>query len=186
MFFRRHSSGPMISGRTPLERFLRTVGFFAVFAIAAWAFWLNNQRRIAQYSEEAAVKDPGQMLSESDRRLVRDFREALQERYGLNMRLSLGPGAATPQATDAKTLYLGLDPEARRAVLVLPPLLRRGLGEEFAAYLETEHFDPYFQAQDWAQGLRTALVLLWSRLESLEAGPAPAQTPAQPPAGSGQ
>lgn len=178
MFFRRRSSGPMIQGRTPLERFLRTVGFFAVFAIAAWAFWLNNQRRIAQYSEEAAVKDPGQMLSESDRRLVRDFRETLEERYGLNLRLSLGPGAAMAPATDAKTLYLGLGPGARRAVLVLPQLLRRGLGEEFAAYLETEHFTPYFQAQDWAQGLRTALALLWNRLESLDAGPVPAPNPA--------
>lgn len=182
MFFRRrHSSGPLVSGRTPLERFLRTVGFFAVFAIAAWAFWLNNQRRIAQYSEEAAIKDPGQMLSESDRTLVRDFREALQERYGLNLRLTLGPGAATAPATDAKTLYLGLDPEAGRAVLILPPLLRRGLGEEFAAYLESEHFVPYFEAQDWPQGLRTALVLLWNRLESLEAA-----APAPNPAGGGQ
>lgn len=60
--------------------------------------------------------------------------------------------------------------------------LHQVLGEEFSAYLKTEYFIPYFQAQNWAQGLRTAMVLLWNRLESLEAAPGPAPNPA----GNGQ
>lgn len=184
MFFRRRSStGPWIHGKTPLERFLRTVGMFVVFGLAAWGFWHVNDRRIAQYSEEAAIQDPGLLLSESDRRLVMDFREALEDRYGLHLRLTVGPGAASKvKGLDAKTVFLGLDPESRQALLVLPPLLRSGLGEEFSAYLENEHFGPYFGAQDWAQGLRTALVLLWNRLENMSGTPAPAA----PPAGGAQ
>ncbi len=181
MFYRRRSTGPLVHGDSPLERLVRTMGLFAVFALAAWGFWHVNERRLAQYSEEDAIHDPGGLLSESDRRLVMDFREALQDRYGLHLRLSVGPGAAAKaKGVDAKTLFLGLDPEASQALLVLPPLLRKGLGDEFAQYLENEHFGPYFEAQDWPQGLRAALVLLWNRLESMSGNPAPA------PAGGGQ
>lgn len=105
MLFRRRNFDPISQGCTFLVRFLLSRSFLAVFNIAAEPFWLNNQSRIGQYSEEAPVKDLARMLNDSDRRLIKNTRKALlEECHDLNLRLSLAP------TTDAKNLYPVLDP----------------------------------------------------------------------------
>ncbi len=187
MFFRRGSAGPLVRGDSPRERLLRGLGLVAVFFIVAVAFWHNSQRQMRAIEAGSALNDPDGLLPEAERSFVSGFADSLKSRYGLLVRVELGPGAADFTETDSKTLYLGLDPAARKAATAFPPLVRQALGREFAAYLEQEHFQPYWPSGDWPQGLRTALTLIWNRLDNLDRPgaktPGPAATDA-PPAGA--
>ncbi|HMM39390.1 MAG TPA: TPM domain-containing protein [Desulfovibrio sp.] len=181
MFFRKGTStGPLVRGRTPVERFLRTVGLFVVFLGVALAFWHNTERRMREITAGGALKDPAGLLSKEDRSFVTGFADSLKDRFGVQARVEIGPGAADFTEIDSKTLFFGIDPEARRVAAAFPPLMRRALGGELSAYLEREHFEPYWASGDWPQGLKTALALIWTRLDNLDrpdAGQADATAP---------
>ena len=172
MFFRKGTStGPLVRGRTPMERFLRTVGLFVVFLGVALAFWHNTERRMREITAGGALED---------RSFVTGFADSLKDRFGVQARVEIGPGAADFTEIDSKTLFFGIDPEARRVAAAFPPLMRRALGGELSAYLEREHFEPYWASGDWPQGLKTALALIWTRLDNLDrpdAGQADATAP---------
>ncbi|MCM0754629.1 TPM domain-containing protein [Desulfovibrio aminophilus] len=168
MFFRKGNTGPLVRGRTPMERFLRTVGLFVVFLAVGLAFWHNNERRMREIAAGGALKDPAGLLSKEDRSFVTGFIDSIKDRFGVQARVEIGPAAADFTETDSKTLFFGIDPEARKVAAAFPPLMRRALGGELSAYLEREHFEPYWASGDWAQGLKTALALIWTRLDNLD------------------
>lgn len=163
-----------------MERVLRTLGLLAVFLAAGWAFHYNNERRLKAIDEQAALHDATGALNEEDRAFVRGFMDRLKSRFGLDCRVVAGPGAAEDAARDSKTLYLGIDPAARKVAVSLPPLMRQALGGELSGYLENEHFEPYWASGDWPQGLKTALALIWTRLDNLDRAAPETRAPATP------
>jgi hypothetical protein len=164
-------SGPLVHARSGGELFLRSVCLIAVFALAAWLFWKNTQANIDRILAQSTVQDQANGLSVAQRAAVRDFAKLLKEEFGYELKVVIGPAAATP-VRDAKTVFLGLEPDAKRATVLLPPLAGKGLGPQFVASLGDAHFAPYFERGEWPEGLLRCLERLWYGLKDANAGAA--------------
>ena len=169
----------------PWDHMLRLMALALVVCLVGLAFWKNSERNMERINAQASFSDATGTLSDAERDHVRAFISTLRKTYGLEARVQVSADKLTPPPPDGKTLYVGLAPGARTAVVLLPPLVTRALGQDFARTLETEHFPFYFEpGRSWPQGLILALDLIESRLASLGAAE---QTP-QPPqtGGSGK
>ena len=185
-----------VHGRSPGENALRFLGVVLISALVGLAFWKNSERNMARLHQlnaaQSTLVDEGAQLDSGERARVLALCDGLRATYGLELRIVIAPDLTekglpqppqpgskdTATAKDspgdsaknaAKTVYLGLSPQARRAVVVLPPLVRQALGPEFARSLAEEHFPLHFAQGDWKRGLVLALELLNSRLAALNA-----------------
>lgn len=164
-----------VRGGGPLEHLLRFAALLLVIGLTMFAFWKNSERKVAAIEARLGLSDETKSLSEDERRRVQDFITALRRDYGLEARVQIAAGELTPPKPDGKTLYLGLAPGSRTAVVQLPPLVARALGPDFASRLEAEHFPFHFgPGRSWQKGLLLALDLIENRLAALGAEPAPA------------
>jgi hypothetical protein len=158
------------SGRefSPLERLVRTLALFGVFALVIWAFWKNTDRTITRLEQEQTVYDPADTLSSETRDYVAGFSSSLKDRYGMEFRLQVVLQDLGEPEPDAKTLFLGLALEKETARFRFPPMMARALGEDFTSHLANEHFDQYWANGNWEGGLAVALAKIWDRLDRLE------------------
>ena len=165
----------------PLERLLRLAGLLAVVGLVVLGFWKNSERNIERINARFGLSDETRSLSGVEQEQVQAFITALRKNYGIEARLQVRQGPVTPPAQDGKTLYLGLDLEAKTAVVLPPPLMERALGADFARRLAREHFPFYFQpGKNWRTGLILALDLIQSRLAALGAEQATKQAETTP------
>jgi uncharacterized membrane protein YgcG len=158
--------GPLVHAKSPGELLLRSVGLIAVFALVAWLFSKNMQANIDRLAAQSSLQDKAQALSQERRAIVREYAKRFKEQFGYELRVAIGPDSPQPPR-DAKTVLLSLDPAARRAALLLPPLAARGLGPDLLASLGDEHFAPYFERDDWQEGLLHCLERLWLGLNDV-------------------
>lgn len=172
----------------PLEALLRTLGLALVFGLTVWAFWLNSQRQAERLSARHGLGDASNLLSEEERDQARAFITEMRARYGVEARIVVSEGEPAPpdpgEAT-SKTLFLGVSPALKKAVVVLPPLMQSALGPDFARQLAQEHFPFHFQpGRRWQKGLVLALDLIRARLSALDhTGARNASTPTAPQPG---
>ena len=158
---------PSLKQSSGLERFIRIVALFAIFAAVIWAFWENNQRVISEIERKQDVADTGGYLSDEQLSFVKGFRDALHSRYGISFRLRVVEGPVPRPESDQKTLYVGLSPASEEIVLRLPPLLGSALGEEFLDDLRANHLNDFWQDEEWQSGLVLLLAAIWERLEEI-------------------
>jgi len=152
----------------PLEHLLRLAGLLVVVGLVVLGFWKNSERNSERINARYGLSDETKSLSTVEQEQVQAFIAALRKKYGIEARVQVRQGPVTPPAQDGKTLFLGLDLEAKTAVVLLPPLMERALGADFARRLEREHFPFYFQpGKNWRKGLILALDLIQSRLAAL-------------------
>ena len=162
-------------GATPSATFLRAVLLIAVFAVAALFYQRNFEKRLSLINTRAAVYDQSGSMSTEQREALRDFAAALKEEFGIELRIQVRTeGLALPE-TDAKTLFIGLDLAAAKAVVVLPPLLERALGPDFLPRLRDERLAPHLADGSWPRALSLALRDIWEELMTLRE---PAKAPA--------
>jgi hypothetical protein len=155
-------------GKGPAERMIRGLLLLLVFMGAIWAFWKNNERVIAQLGAKQTIWDETGQMNERDRAYAARFAEALHERYGVNLKLQIRNGPVEAPKLDAKTLFIGVSPQNKQAVVIFPPLLRSGLGGAFVRYITGPHFEEYFRKGQWEDGLRNMFDLTWGQLLRLE------------------
>lgn len=154
----------------PLEQLLRTFGLVAVIGLVALAFWKNSERNEERLNARSSFSDAAGALSEDEREHVRAFIGSLRKTYGIEAKVQIAAGELAPPPADGKTLFVGVSPQQKTAVVLLPPLARRALGPDFARQLESEHFPFYFEpGRSWQKGLVLALDLIESRLAALAA-----------------
>ncbi len=162
----------LMSAKSPLEALLRFLGLILVFALTIWGFWLNGQRQAERLNARHGLGDASNLLSDEERGQVTAFITEMRNRYGIEARIVISEGEPTPPdpgEAAPKTLFLGLSPGLRKAVVVLPPLLQGALGPDFARQLAQEHFPFHFQpGRRWQKGLVLALDLIRSRLAALD------------------
>lgn len=135
-----------VSGDRP---FMRALLLFLVFAGTAAAFWWHFERRMAHMAPpstaEVFLTDKDKLLTVEEARALYPWRAAFKDSLGIPVLVQVSPhtvdvppfapgtlfvGAAvpTPQASSA-TPVAKATPPTPQAVVVLPPLARKALGE---------------------------------------------------------
>lgn len=169
-----------VRAQNPLENVLRLAGLLLVLGAVVFGFWKNSERNMERLNASLGLSDEVRGLSQDERDHVQDFIAALRKDYGLEARVQVARAGLTPPSADGKTLFIGLCPEEKTALVQLPPLAASALGPDFARQLMTEHFPFHFApGRRWQQGLLLALDLVESRLAALGAQQQP-PPPAQP------
>jgi len=169
--------------KSPLEALLRLAGILAVMGLAVLGFWWNSARNLeriaARTDARQGLADEAKGLDQDERGHVLAFIAALRRNYGVEARVRVAQTRPTPPEPDGKTLFIGLGLADKTAVVQLPPLISRALGQDFGPRLEQEHFPFHFApGKSWQKGLVAALDLIESRLAALGA-----EHPAPPDAG---
>jgi len=161
-----------------LEHLLRLAGILAVLGLVVIGFWKNSERNMERINARYGLSDETKTLSKVEQEQIQSFITALRKTYGVEARVQVRREAPTPPAQDGKTLFVGLGLDGKTAVVMLPPLVERALGPDFARRLATEHFPFHFgPGKSWQKGLLLALDLIQARLAALDAS-APAATQA--------
>lgn len=151
-------------GAPPWESLLRALGMVLVFMGVIWLFWKHNQRTMEMLDTHQVVVDRGGMLSEEQKRSVRDLSRALKATFGLDLQLIVATESMAQPLMDSKTILISIYPAGETVYVVLPPIVERALGPEFTRYLREEHFAAYWGAGNWQRGLGEALRLIWNVL----------------------
>lgn len=119
--------------------FVRAVLLAAVFAAVVWAFSWNFERRMVQLNA-GYIQDSGQVLGGAERRRLEELRGLLQQQVGLKLliRVELGQGPVQLPSNAADTLFMGVNPQTGAALIVLPPLAKKVMGEGQRLLLEED------------------------------------------------
>lgn len=161
---------PRVHGETRKEKIIRTIALLLVFAAVIWAFTKNNERVVERLNRESSVYDETASLDDDQRKYIASFTRTMRDEFGVESRIQIFSGDFTVPELDNKTLYIGLAPPIGEAEVVFPPIMRRALGDDFAAMLVTEHLLPSFEQGDWPQELQIVLATIFQQLTELEQG----------------
>lgn len=157
-----------LHAKGPLEALLRFAGLMLVVGLVVLGFWKNSERNLERLNARFGLSDETKSLSPDEREHVQAFIAALRKDYGIEARVQVARSRPAPPEPDGKTLYVGLCPDEKVAVVQLPPLMARALGADFARMLVDEHFPFHFApGKSWQKGLLLALDLMQSRLATL-------------------
>lgn len=177
-----------LRAKGPLEALLRLAGLMLVMSLVVLGFWKNGERNMERLNARLGLSDETKSLSDEERAHVLAFIANIRKNFGIDARVQVARQALEPPQADGKTLYVGLCPSERLAVVQLPPLMAGALGQDFARTLVDEHFPfHYAPGRRWQKGLLLALDLMESRLAGLgveNTNPAPAAAPT--PVGGGK
>lgn len=153
-----------------LEHLLRLAGIVALLGLAVVGFWKSSERNIERINARFGLSDETKALSKAEQEQVQAFITALRKSYGIEARVQVRTRELDLPEQDGKTLFVGLSLDGKFAVVVLPPLVQRALGADFAERLMSEHFPFYFApGKSWQRGLILALDLIQARLADLSA-----------------
>lgn len=155
---------PLVNADTPGQLFLRTMLLIAVFALTAWAFWANTERRLADVRAASAVWDEADLLADAQEKALRELVDAFREVHGVKLLIHIRRDTPELPRLDAQTLFVGLCPAKGQVIVELPPLLRKAYGDTLAQTLENDWLRPAMASGQWAEGLVRALKHLWDRL----------------------
>ena len=153
----------MPRGRGSLERLVRGVLVVGVFALAIAAYQKNFQTVIERIEAKGTVADPGGVLTEDDRRWLLAQAALLRARFGLELVVRIGGGAASvagPDRDDPKKVFFYFDPGCQASRAALPALVAAGLPPGFAADLGREHLDAACRQGRAREGVLAAVGLL--------------------------
>ncbi len=154
----------------PLEHLLRLAGLLLLLGLVLLAFWKNSARNMERINARFGLSDETGTLSKAEQEHVQAFITALRASYGIEARVQVRQGEVDPPKPDGKTLFVGLGLRGKTAVVLLPPLVERALGPDFARQLKAEHFPFHFgPGKSWPKGLILALDLVEARLAALNA-----------------
>ena len=160
------------------EHLLRLAAIIVLLGLVVVGFWKNSERNIERINARFGLSDETKTLSTVEQEQVQAFITAMRKTYGIEARVQVRQGALEPPEQDGKTLYLGLSLDGQFAVVVLPPLVERALGADFARSLADEHFPFHFgPGKSWRKGLILALDLIQGRLAALSGPQEPALHP---------
>jgi hypothetical protein len=153
----------------PWEGLLRSLGVIFVFLGVIWLFWKHNARTLEMLESqrgagEHVVLDKAGALTDEQRKAIRDLSRAMKSSYGLDLQVVVDVEPIDAPRSDVSLIFVGLYPEGRQSLVVLPPLVERAVGRGLANHLRDDHFSPYWGSGDWRRGLGEALGMIWNAL----------------------
>lgn len=156
--------------RTPAGRVIKVIAMVALFASIVILFWKHFERSMVQISGRSGSGETKIAFVSDERwKTVQDAARRIEEQFGAEVKVSVSSGELLIPETGGNTIFFGILPKRRISVVILPPLVERSVGEEFASYLKHEHFEKYWEMPNgWEQGLEDGLILLWNALRQTE------------------
>ncbi len=131
MFPTRKSRGPLISEsceRPGLRIFL----FGCLFMLIVSAYWWNFENRLAKLQppdgSHTIINTDG-ILQKEDLKLLYAWRSKFQKEWNVPLLIQVSAGFLELPPYPPSTLYVGLGLKHGEAVIAVPPLVRKALGE---------------------------------------------------------
>lgn len=151
---------------SPKGRLLRMLLLAGVFALVLWSFWSNSQRRLEDLGRQGALRDATGEFTQAEKEALFARARFFQSAYGLTLKIHVHKGSSALREATPRDVFLDIAPARREVILTLPPLVRRAVGEGFAAKVE-DAFIPYFEAGTWKEALPAALNLLQTKMDEV-------------------
>lgn len=155
--------GPLLRGNTTREIFVRFVALLLLLVAVGWLFWKNNEYALDRIERRGTVVDDLDLLSKDQKQTIRDFAKHLKDNFGIGFRLLVSHEELTYDKQDAKTIFVGIDPDKPEAVVHLPPLLRQAVGADTGDEMR-ELIQFGLEKGRWQQALLESLAFLWNRM----------------------
>ena len=162
-FFPRSGSGSR--GQSSTFRVFLLVLLFVVVGIL---FWKNYERSMDVILSSHVVQDETETLSREQKDELSSFAKGLQDRFGFGLQIRVFEHFVQTPEPDSRVIFMGISPANQEVEIVWPPVLRRALPDDFTRHLEEEHFEEYWQGDNWPRGLYQALQRLGEELLAIE------------------
>ena len=143
---------------------IRPFFLIIIVALACWAFWNNNQRRMEAIAMQGLFSDETKSLSEAHKTEVLRYLKSFKKDFGIPLEVHVLRRPPSISANDATRIYLDVVPAQGRAYLHLPPLVRHAVGEEFVRDFELSFQREFAGGGDWRPGLVSAILALRAKL----------------------
>ncbi len=131
MIFSRRNKGPMIASSCSHPA-LRALLLMGVFALTIAAYWWHFDRRMAEIAPpdgRYSVSDVDDVLTKAQEKHLYAWRSAFKDTWGIDLFVMVSKGALILPDFPGSTLFVGVGVEMNEALLVLPPLAKKALGE---------------------------------------------------------
>ncbi|GFK93069.1 hypothetical protein NNJEOMEG_00898 [Fundidesulfovibrio magnetotacticus] len=136
----------------------------AVVLCTLWAFNWHFARLADRLAAQEAISDTTNTLPPERLATLREAARAIQQAYGIELRIQVRPGPLSPPPPGPASLFIGLDTTGKTAAVQLPPLLAKALPPELARSLQTDYFAPYLDDGSWPEGLYAAVLAIMEAL----------------------
>ncbi len=134
------SSGPLISpscDRPGLRMFL----LCCIFALTVSAYWWNFEQRMAKIQPPDGshrVLNEDNLLGKSELKFLQAWRTKFQKEWNVHILVQVSAGPLELPPYPASTLYMGVGLAHTEAVIAMPGLVRKALGEGLRLEAEEE------------------------------------------------
>lgn len=110
--------------------FVRVILLAGVCVLVGLAFQWNFERHMLRLNA-GYIQDSTGLLSSAERGRLADMRTAVRQMLGMDLlvRVEQETGAVQVPVFPASTIFVGANPRMGEAVIVLPPLAKKVLGE---------------------------------------------------------
>ncbi len=131
MFPSRKSRGPLISNsceRPGLRLFL----FSCIFLLTISAYWWNFEKRMAKLQPpdgSHSIINQGDILQKEDLKFLYAWRNRFQKEWNVPLLIQVSTDFLELPPYPASTLFVGVGLSHGEAVIAVPPLVRKALGE---------------------------------------------------------
>lgn len=152
---------------SPLEKFVRLVIFIAFIGLVCWGFWANGQRYVKMFNTDARIADELNGLSPEQKEQLRTILTDCEKKFNLNFSVKISQKAVSSSDAKEGEIFLGVCPELRQIVILMPAIWHNTIGPGFIFQLRSEIMPPYFDRGDWQNGIITVLRDLEERFDEL-------------------
>ncbi len=159
-FSRKGSSGQSSSFNLLIVALLLFGGGYLILS--------NSGRSMDAIMFRHLVTDETGTLTEDQKREIIYYSNVLSQRFGYGLKVKIHEQGLDMVEPDSRIIYIGLSPAHEEVVIAWPSVLKKALPEDFLFNLEHEHFQAYFEQDDWPQGLFSAMSRLDRELIKIE------------------
>ncbi len=127
----RKSRGPLISASCERQG-LRLFLFGCIFCVIISAYWWNFEQRLAKIQPpdgSHSIMNQDHVLEKKELKYLYAWRSKFQKEWNIPLLLQISVPALELPPYATSTLYVGVGLSHAEAVIAVPPLVRKALGE---------------------------------------------------------
>ena len=150
----------------PGQRIFRPFVLVTVVLMTVYGFWINNQKRLDSLIVQGLFTDKAGLVDAHNKEILLDLLKKFKPSFGIPLEVSILTSPPSLEKHDPTRIYLDILPRQRRAMLTLPPLVRRAADPDFAAAIENL-FHEAFASGDWRSALLPSVLAIRETLTEL-------------------